>query len=115
MRWALASACALACLVSCSQGAQLRGKIAGLNGIVEQAEQNGAIRCAPRELALAKSQLEFASLELDQGFISKANAHLWKAEPNAHGFYERMGARHVRDSEPSEWGRVLSVMAVSLD
>ena len=87
MRWALASACALACLVSCSQGAQLRGKIAGLNGIVEQAEQNGAIRCAPRELALAKSQLEFASLELDQGFISKANAHLWKAEPNAHAAY----------------------------
>ncbi len=38
----------------------------------------------------------------------------WEAEPNALGFYERMGGRHVRDSEPSEWGRVLQVMAVDL-
>ncbi|HEX2876246.1 MAG TPA: OmpA family protein [Polyangiaceae bacterium] len=74
-------------LAGCSQGPKLRGKIAGLSDIVEQAERNGAIRCAPRELAVAKSQLEFASLELDQGFISKANAHLWKAEPNAHAAY----------------------------
>jgi GNAT superfamily N-acetyltransferase len=38
----------------------------------------------------------------------------WEAEPNALGFYERMGAVYVRDSEPSEWGRVLAVMGVSL-
>jgi GNAT superfamily N-acetyltransferase len=38
----------------------------------------------------------------------------WEAEPNALGFYERLGAVYVRDSEPSEWGRVLAVMAVSL-
>jgi GNAT superfamily N-acetyltransferase len=38
----------------------------------------------------------------------------WEAEPNAKGFYERMGAVYVRDSEPSEWGRVLAVMGVSL-
>jgi GNAT superfamily N-acetyltransferase len=31
----------------------------------------------------------------------------WEAEPNAIGFYERMGARHLRDSEPSAWGRVI--------
>ena len=29
----------------------------------------------------------------------------WEAEPNALGFYERMGGRYLRDSEPSEWGR----------
>jgi OmpA-OmpF porin, OOP family len=81
--------CALSALMAggCSQGPQLRGKIAGLSEIVEQAERNGAIRCAPRELAVARSQLQFATLELDQGFISKANAHLWKAEPNAHAAY----------------------------
>jgi len=62
----------------------MRGQIAGLDKIVEQAERNGAIRCAPRELAIARSQLQFATLELDQGFVSKAQAHLWKAEPNAH-------------------------------
>jgi GNAT superfamily N-acetyltransferase len=38
----------------------------------------------------------------------------WEAEPNALGFYERMGGRYLRDSEPSEWGRILQVMAVDL-
>jgi GNAT superfamily N-acetyltransferase len=37
----------------------------------------------------------------------------WEAEPNALGFYERMGGRHVRDST-SEWGRRLQVMAVRI-
>ncbi len=79
--------CALGLLSGCTQGPQLRGKIAGLTDIVSQAERNGAIRCAPRELAVAKSQLEFASLELDQGFLGKAKSHLWKAAPNAHAAY----------------------------
>jgi len=70
-------------LASCSQAAKMRGQIAGLDKIVEQAERNGAIRCAPRELAIARSQLKFATIELDQGFVSKAQAHLSKAEPNA--------------------------------
>jgi len=70
-------------LSSCTQSATLRGQIAGLEKIVEQAEHNGARRCAPRELAIARSQLEFATIELDQGFVSKAQAHLAQAEPNA--------------------------------
>ena len=37
----------------------------------------------------------------------------WEAEPNALGFYEKMGGRYVRDSS-SEWGRTLSVMGVDL-
>jgi outer membrane protein OmpA-like peptidoglycan-associated protein len=77
----------LVAIVGCSQAPEMRGKIAGLTDIVEQAERNGAVRCSPRELAVAKSQLEFATLELDQGFISKARNHLWKAEPNAHAAY----------------------------
>jgi hypothetical protein len=38
----------------------------------------------------------------------------WEAEPNALGFYERMGGRYLRDSEPSAWGRVIPVMGVDL-
>jgi len=38
----------------------------------------------------------------------------WEAEPNALGFYEKMGAGHVRDNAPNEWGRVIAVMAVDL-
>jgi hypothetical protein len=39
----------------------------------------------------------------------------WEAEPNALGFYEKMGGRYLRDSDPSDWGRVLQVMGVDLD
>jgi GNAT superfamily N-acetyltransferase len=38
----------------------------------------------------------------------------WEAEPNARGFYERMGGAYVRDSEVTEWGRVLEVLGLSL-
>lgn len=71
-------------VAGCAESPRLRGKIAGLEKVLEQAERNGAVRCAPRELAVARSQLKFASIELDQGFMSKANAHVSRAEPNAH-------------------------------
>jgi GNAT superfamily N-acetyltransferase len=45
--------------------------------------------------------------------VTGARALEWEAEPNALGFYERMGGRYVRDST-SEWGRTLSVMGVDL-
>jgi OmpA-OmpF porin, OOP family len=67
----------------CAQGPALRGKIRGLSTTVADAEKNGAMTCAPRELAVAKSQLEFAEIDLDQGQFSNAVAHLEKAEPNA--------------------------------
>jgi N-acetylglutamate synthase-like GNAT family acetyltransferase len=38
----------------------------------------------------------------------------WEAEPNARGFYERMGGAYVRDSEVTEWGRVLEVLGLPL-
>ncbi len=38
----------------------------------------------------------------------------WEAEPHAVGFYEKLGARHLRWSEVSEWGRRLSVMGLDL-
>jgi outer membrane protein OmpA-like peptidoglycan-associated protein len=71
-------------LLSCTQGPILRGRIDGLNGVVLKAEQSGAMRCAPRELAMAKSHLRFAATELDQGEVSAASRHLDIAEPNAH-------------------------------
>jgi GNAT superfamily N-acetyltransferase len=38
----------------------------------------------------------------------------WEAEPNASGFYEHLGGAYVRDSEETEWGRVLQVLGVDL-
>jgi OOP family OmpA-OmpF porin len=69
--------------LGCAETPKVRGQIEALDRIAEQAERNGAIRCAPRELATAKSQLEFAKLELEQGSLSRAKDHLWLAEPNA--------------------------------
>lgn len=71
-------------VAGCGQAPKLRGQIAGLEEITKQAERNGAVRCAPRELAMAQSHLKFAQIELEQGFISKAQNHIWIAEPNAH-------------------------------
>jgi GNAT superfamily N-acetyltransferase len=39
----------------------------------------------------------------------------WEAEPNSIGFYEKMGAKYLRDSDQTEWGRTLPVMGVELD
>ncbi len=75
-------------LTACSQVPQMRGDIEALQKIAQQAERNGAIRCAPRELAMAKSHLEFATVELDQGFALRARDHLDVAEANAHAAYD---------------------------
>ncbi len=83
----LTVATAAALSPACTTGKVMRGKIEGLEKIASQAERNGAIRCAPRELALAKSHLHFALIELDQGFVSRATTHLEIAEPNAHAAY----------------------------
>lgn len=68
---------------SCAAGPVTRGRIHGLNAIVKKAEANGAMRCAPRELAMAKSHIGFAEVRLDQGKLSDAQGHLEIAEPNA--------------------------------
>jgi GNAT superfamily N-acetyltransferase len=38
----------------------------------------------------------------------------WEAEPNAIGFYEKMGGAYVRDGDLSAWGRVNPVMGLDL-
>lgn len=50
----------------------------------------------------------------EQGRAAGAHRMEWEAEPNALGFYEQMGGRHLRDSEPGVWGRVNPVMGIDL-
>jgi GNAT superfamily N-acetyltransferase len=38
----------------------------------------------------------------------------WEAEPNAQGFYAHLGGTYVRESEVTEWGRVLDVLGIEL-
>ena len=68
---------------SCASGPVLRGRVGGVNAVVQKAEASGAMRCAPRELALAKAHLRFAETNLDQGQSILAEQHLAIAEPNA--------------------------------
>jgi len=79
---------ALLAATGCAQGHAMRGKIEGLQKIADQAERNGAVVCAPRELAMSKSHLRFALIELDHGFMSRANYHMQIAEPNTKAAYE---------------------------
>ncbi|MFW5875794.1 MAG: OmpA family protein [Myxococcota bacterium] len=77
----------LVALAACARGNTLQGRIGGLGEVVQQAERNGAYRCAPRELALAKAHLRFARTELAQGQPEEGEDHLVLAEPNAHAAY----------------------------
>jgi outer membrane protein OmpA-like peptidoglycan-associated protein len=73
---------------SACAGSTLRGRVSGLEQHIADAEQRGAMRCAPRELALAKAHLHFAAVDLDQGELSNAQAHVEIAEPNANAAFD---------------------------
>jgi len=60
---------------ACAETAQLRGGIATAKTRIEQVERNGAYKCAPKELALAKTHIDFAGLEISQGMGSRAQKH----------------------------------------
>jgi outer membrane protein OmpA-like peptidoglycan-associated protein len=64
-------------------GLQLQENVRQVHAIAKEARDNGAYKCAPRELALAETHLEFASRELDQGDYFRAKDHLQIADENA--------------------------------
>jgi OOP family OmpA-OmpF porin len=80
---ALRLGAALALLgAACAAGAAHERRLEGLQTALRGVEASGAASCAPRELAVARSHLEFAGLEREQGFASRAEAHLDVAEEN---------------------------------
>lgn len=85
---------------SCAGGPVARGRIDGLNAVVKQAEANGAMRCAPRELALAKSHILFAQVRLDQGNFSDAQNHIDIAAPNAQAALAMSPADKCGEAQP---------------
>jgi OmpA-OmpF porin, OOP family len=94
-----------ACLVLCAlfMGAgcapvAIENRLQNLSRIAQSAAHEGAVQCAPEELALARVQLELARLELDQGEAAEAQRHLTLAEPNARAALHlatSTGCRHV--------------------
>jgi OOP family OmpA-OmpF porin len=79
---AAAFAPVVAALSGCAETARLKGGIESAQSRVEQVERNGAYTCAPKELALAKSNLKFATLEISEGLSSRARDHYTVAMEN---------------------------------
>jgi hypothetical protein len=65
-------------------GNDLRGRTSGIRDVIRQARDNGAYKCAPRELAMAESHLDFANADLDLGKYFPAKHQVAIAEENAH-------------------------------
>jgi hypothetical protein len=78
----MAAALGLLLVAACAQQAQLDHDIESVARALLDVESAGALRCAPRQLAVAQSQLEFARLERDQGFPARAREHLAAADEN---------------------------------
>jgi hypothetical protein len=69
--------------LACARDAQLDQQIDRVGQSLIEADTSGAMRCAPRQLAIATSHLEFAELEQAQGFTARAEYHLQMAEQHA--------------------------------
>jgi len=72
----------VALLTGCA-GAELKGRSGAIHEVVKKAWDNGAYRCAPRELALAESHQAFADQELAEGDYYRARQELDIADHNA--------------------------------
>ena len=68
---------------ACEATSQVRARVSSMLSTLDQAERNGARRCAPRELAIGRAEAHFASMELDEGDLGRATQHADQAQPNA--------------------------------
>lgn len=75
-----------------------------LRAALERVTQSGALACAPRELALARSNYDFAQIELQSGHTAQAQRHIALAEQNvgaAQVLTPDRGCESVRDEVPA--------------
>ncbi|QDG54886.1 OmpA family protein [Persicimonas caeni] len=68
--------------VGCSTGAKLRGQAKEIQALNETIHER-AYRCAPHEIAIAESSVEFGLYELNQGDFVRARNHIYRAEEHA--------------------------------
>jgi OOP family OmpA-OmpF porin len=73
----------LAVTSSACAGVELEGQVRGIRNVIKSARENGAYRCAPRELALAEFNARAAEDELKQGHYFRAKRHVAYADRNA--------------------------------
>jgi outer membrane protein OmpA-like peptidoglycan-associated protein len=77
------AALALLAMAGCATGGKLRRASDAVRTDVEKARKSGAVKCAPKELALAETNLEFGLAEIDWGDATRAGEHLQVAEQQA--------------------------------
>ena len=83
MRQALGVAVVVVLTVGCHSGPQIRASGDIIKTDIERARRSNALRCAPRELASAEANLDFALGELDEGNSQRAYEHITEAEAMA--------------------------------
>jgi outer membrane protein OmpA-like peptidoglycan-associated protein len=81
-RWLIPLLICLSMFAACA-GTQLEAGVAEVRQQAALARKNGAMRCAPRELALVDANAAFADGELGEGDYFRAREHLQIAEDNA--------------------------------
>ncbi|MBX3248912.1 MAG: OmpA family protein [Myxococcales bacterium] len=96
----LRTVCAVGLLCGCAAATQVDGRISGLRRVLDEAEANGAMACAPRELALARAHLGFAEDLLERGYPQRAEEHVVVAEPNARAALRLSPAARCREGAP---------------
>ncbi len=69
-------------LSACSTGETLRQEAQSIRKDIARAKEAGAVRCAPRELAMAESHVDFLDTELDEGDFVRAGRHAETARSN---------------------------------
>ena len=67
-------------LAGCVTGQQVHANAEVIKADIERARRSGAMRCAPRELATAEANLDFAYGELAEGSSNRANEHVREAD-----------------------------------
>ncbi len=79
--------CALFLVGGC--GSELRQRMKGIRTVIAEARENGAYKCAPKELAMAESHADFTDDELDYGNYVSAKEELEIADKNAKLAFEK--------------------------
>ncbi len=75
-----ATVLALAALAACATGGKLRQNAEVVQSDIAKARKSGAERCAPKDLALAEANVDFALAETGEGNATRAQEHLVVAE-----------------------------------
>ncbi|MFB6350381.1 MAG: OmpA family protein [Bradymonadaceae bacterium] len=77
--WGIAAACLVSVTTGCTTGARLRGQAEEIEKQNKKIHDR-AYRCAPKEIAVAESEVEYGLYELGQGDFVRAKKHIYRAE-----------------------------------